>query len=127
MKNYFSKEELACKHCLAQGKSVDDSYFFDGEFIELLNRIRADCGFALPVSSGYRCARHPIEAAKKRPGAHSSGRAVDIAVSGNLAYKLISVAIAHGVPRIGVNQKGDSRFIHLDWDVTLPGPTVWSY
>jgi zinc D-Ala-D-Ala carboxypeptidase len=117
--NYFSEKELACQHC--------GEYKFDAEFLELLNHIRADCGFPLPVSSGYRCTRHPIEAAKRHPGAHSSGRAVDIAVSGNLAHKLVSVATAHGVPRIGVNQKGDIRFIHLDWDVTLPGPTIWSY
>lgn len=117
--NYFSEKELACQHC---GENK-----FDPEFLELLNHIRVDCGFPLPVTSGYRCPQHPIEAAKKNPGAHSSGRAVDIAVSGNRAYKLLQVALSAGVPRIGVNQKGDSKFIHLDWDSKLPTPTIWSY
>ena len=121
--NYFSKEELSCRHC--------GEYKFDEGFLELLNGIREECGFPLPVTSGYRCPKHPIEAAKKRPGAHSSGRAVDIKVSGERAHKLVSVALAMGVPRIGVKQKSGSeiydRFIHLDWDITLPGPAIWSY
>ena len=40
---------------------------------------------------------------------------------------LREVALKHGVPRIGVNQRGDSRFIHLDIDSSLQTPTIWSY
>lgn len=117
--SYFSEKELSCQHC--------GEYKFDSEFLELLNRIRVDCGFPLPVSSGYRCPEHPIEAAKSVAGAHSSGKAVDIGVSGREAHKLLKVAMSAGVPRIGVNQKGGSRFIHLDWDGSLPTPSIWSY
>ena len=45
------------------------------------------------------------------------------------AFKVIEVALKHGVKRIGVAQKGDvgSRFIHLDMDETRASPRVWSY
>jgi len=117
--NYFSKDELKCKHC--------GEYKFNEDFLGLLNSIRSDCGFPLPVSSGYRCPNHPIEASKKRAGAHTTGMAVDIVVSHERAHKLLQVALEHGIPRIGVNQKGNERFIHLDWDMSLPHPTIWSY
>jgi len=110
--NYFSEDELRCK-CGC------DVYLFDESALSILNSIRHDCGFPLPVSSGYRC--------KSKPGAHTTGKAVDLAVSRGLAHTVLRVAFAHGVPRIGVNQKGDSRFIHLDWCDDCPNPTVWSY
>jgi len=95
-----------------------------------LTSLREDWGQPMVVNSAYRCPNHPIEARKARPGAHASGRAVDIAVRGEDAYKLLLVALGHGFTGIGVNQKGDSRFIHLD-DLTEEDgkyrPTIWSY
>ena len=79
------------------------------------------------ISSGYRCPSHPIEAKKPMPGTHSLGVAVDVAVSYEDAYELIAIAMAHGIKRIGVNQKGSGRFIHLDSSTKHPSPTVWSY
>jgi len=117
---YFSDDELRCKCGCGEMK-------FDEDFRGILDSIRADCGFALPVSSGYRCPAHPIEAAKPAAGSHTTGRAVDIAVSRHLAHTLLRVALEHQVPRIGVSQKGDDRFIHLDWDLSRPWPTIWSY
>ena len=121
--NYFSEKELACTHC---GK-----YKFDEEFLELLNRIREECGFPLPVTSGYRCPNHPLNlekiAAGKPLGAHAQGLAVDIAVAYSKSHTLLKVALEHGVLRVGIQQKGDRRFIHLDCDSTLPSPTIWSY
>ena len=121
--NYFSEKELSCTHC--------GVYKFDEAFLELLNQIREDCGFPLPVTSGYRCPNHPLNvekaAAGKPLGAHSKGLAVDLGVSYSSAHKLLEVACAHGIPRIGINQKGDSRFIHLDYDLSLPNPALWSY
>jgi hypothetical protein len=127
--SYFSKRELACKHCLKMGKTTEEAYYFEEDFRTTLDRIRSDCGFALVVTSGYRCHDHPIEKAKLKPGAHSTGRAVDLAVSYDKAHKLLEVALAHGVKRIGVNQKGpfSERFIHLDDADLSPAPTIWSY
>lgn len=121
--NYFSDDELRCSCC---GELV-----FDEAFRALLNRIRDDFARPMRITSGYRCPSHPIEARKiasgGNAGTHSLGVAVDVAVSYGDAYELISIAIAHGIKRIGVNQKGSGRFIHLDSSTEHPSPTVWSY
>ena len=123
MSKYFSEDELACQHC--------GEYHFDEGFLAKLDAIREECGFPFPVSSGFRCVEHPIEARKieqgKPRGAHTYGKAIDIAVTGERAIKLLEVAIRHGVKRIGVNQKGSGRFIHLDGCDELPNPVIWSY
>jgi len=95
-----------------------------------LEAIRKKCGFPFTITSAYRDPTHPIEAKKSKPGAHASGRAIDIAVRGDKALKLIRVAFEFGITGIGVQQKGGGRFIHLD-DLGLSEgfarPNIWSY
>jgi len=120
--NYFTPKELRCQHTGNDG--IEDS------FLSKLNAIRHECDFPFTVTSGYRAPEHPIEAKKSAPGAHASGRAVDIGVRGAQALRLIEVAVKHGMTGIGVQQKGGSRFIHLDdieADDRFPRPTIWSY
>ena len=118
--NYFTQEELACKHC---GKNN-----FNEEFLKILNGIRAECNFPFIITSAYRCPEHPIEKDKLLPGAHSTGKAVDIAVSGEKALKVLEIALKYDIIRIGINQKGNKRFIHLDVaDDEFPSPAIWSY
>ena len=117
----FGEDEFRCKH---SGQCV-----MVPEFMARLQRLRIAYGRPMTVTSGYRHPTHPIEAAKAAPGAHSTGRAVDIAVQGADAVRLIALAIAEGFTGIGVQQKGSGRFIHLD-DLpsgAFPRPTVWSY
>lgn len=99
-------------------------------FMNRMQALRSDYGKPMRVSSGYRSERHSIEAAKERPGAHTTGRACDIAVSGGDALHLIALAVKHGFTGIGVQQKGSGRFIHLD-DIEhtahRPRPWIWSY
>ena len=116
---FFIKTEFDCSHT---GDNEMKQVFIDN-----LNVLRENYGKAMLISSGYRSPEHPIEAAKERVGAHTTGKAVDIGVSRKDAYRLIHVALQHGCPRIGVNQRGDSRFLHLDWDYERPYPTIWSY
>lgn len=118
---YFSDDELKCTHC--------GGLVFDEDFRRTLDHIRRDMGCPLPVSSGYRCPDHPIEVVKDSPGAHCSGKAVDIQVSGEKALLLLEVALSHDIQRIGIHQKGDhsQRFIHLDVDTDLPSPAIWTY
>lgn len=118
MSKYFTKQELACQHCGEVG--------FKDENLELLDKIRESCGFPFIVTSGYRCSAHPIEKQKASPGEHASGDAVDIACRGADALKLIYVAQNYGIKRIGVAQKGSSRFIHIGFDLTRPD-AIWSY
>lgn len=120
---YFTEDEMRCQcGCHESG--------MNSEFMEKLTSLRADWSQPMVITSAYRCPEHPIEAKKDKPGAHTSGRAVDIAVSREDAYKLLCVALGHGFTGIGVNQKGSSRFLHID-DLTpeegWPRPTIWSY
>lgn len=118
---YFTENELKCSHT---GECK-----MDEDFMKVLDEIREECGFAFVITSGYRSPKHPIEAKKSRPGAHASGKAVDILVHMEQAYKVVEVALRFGIKRIGVSQKGDvgARFIHLDMDETRAAPRIWSY
>ena len=117
--SYFSDEEFLCQHCGEKG--------IREEIVDRLNAMREDCGFPFVISSGYRCSNHPIEARKSKPGAHAAGYAADISVRNGYALAVIKSAMQNGIDRIGINQKGDGRFIHVDVDPDRPSPAVWSY
>lgn len=123
----FSRSEFACQHC---GRAE-----MDEDFMWRLQDLREAYGKPMRVTSGYRCPQHPIESGKKSLGAHTTGRAVDIGVTRGDAYSLLRLAIRMGFTGIGVQQKGEGRFLHLD-DITakedfdgkkFPRPTIWSY
>jgi zinc D-Ala-D-Ala carboxypeptidase len=118
----FREIEFRCRHTgLCE---------MDADFMARLQELRTAVGRPLVITSGYRHPTHPIEAQKRTSGAHTYGRAVDIAAHGPFALRLITTAIEFGFTGIGVAQKGDARFIHLD-DLTaadnFPRPTIWSY
>lgn len=118
--NNFTREEFACK-CGCETNEIKD------ETIDFAQELRDSCGFALSVSSGYRCLNHPVEAKKSKPGTHPKGLAVDFAVSHAKARTLISKAVANPkLKGLGINQKGAGRFIHVDIG---PGREnlVWTY
>lgn len=117
----FSEAELRCKHSGLCEMHPD--------FMKRLQSLRGAFNRPMVITSGYRHPTHPVEAAKKgMVGAHTFGRAVDVAIQGPDALRLVQLALAYGFTGIGVAQKGPSRFIHLD-DVTtgLPRPNIWSY
>ena len=120
---YFTKDEMRCQ-CGCRQDGMSDT------FMKKLTALRAEWGKPMVVNSAYRCTQHPIEARKAKPGAHATGRAVDIAVQGDEARRLLHLAISHGFTGIGVQQKGGGRFLHFD-DLTaedgMPRPTIWSY
>ena len=100
----------------------------------LLSTIRGDS--PLTVTSWHRAAAHPIEAAKQRPGPHTTGLAADILLSRNRAYHAIREATLFADLQnirlgLGVAQKGGVRFLHIDFayhaDARFFRPTVWSY
>ena len=99
--------------------------------MDRMQLLRDYCGLPLTITSGYRSPLHSIEAAKAAPGTHSMGRAVDIACSGIQAFKILTEALAVGFTGIGVKQKGEHRFLHLDdlkpGEHTAPRPAIWSY
>lgn len=116
----FTESELSCSCC---GEANPNLEFV--ELMDIVQDMRDELGFALPISSAYRCESHPIEAKKSKPGMHNIA-AVDIKVSGDKAHKVLDLALKKGFTGIGVNQKGsmNQRFIHLD---LRDHKTVWSY
>jgi zinc D-Ala-D-Ala carboxypeptidase len=117
----FSHKEMACSHC-------GDCYI-NSAMMDNLQDIRNKSG-PLTVTSGYRCPHHRVEVAKDRPGAHTFGKAVDIAVDREKAYRVLKLAYDAGFQGIGVKQHGEGRFLHLDTmtkDDGFPRPTLFSY
>ena len=119
----FAHRELAC--------SETGECEMDEAFMDRLQLLRNHYGHALRITSGYRSPAHSIEAAKKAPGPHAKGRAVDIACAGVDAYDILAEALVCGFTGIGVKQKGEHRFLHLDdlayGEHTVPRPSIWSY
>ena len=119
----FAHRELAC--------SETGECEMDEAFMDRLQLLRNHYGHALRITSGYRSPAHSIEAAKKTPGTHAKGRAVDIACAGVDAYDILADALVCGFTGIGVKQKGEHRFLHLDdlgpGEYSVPRPSVWSY
>lgn len=120
----FSIDELKCSHT-----GECDMHPL---MMQVLQDIRIEFDKPMFVSSGYRSVSHPVEAMKERPGEHSFGMAVDIICNGQDCLKLISLAQAHGINRIGVHQKGraSGRFLHLGVGDKLTqnfSASIWTY
>ena len=101
------------------------------DFMDKVEILRVRCGFPLPVTSAARCPEYNAKvSATGRSGPHTTGRAIDLAVSGQRALELVRMALASDFTGLGVNQNGSARFIHLD-DLPnkdgQPRPHLWSY
>lgn len=120
--SYFNESELACPCC---GETA-----YNDETLVKLNALRHECGFPFIVSSAYRCRSYNNR--KGYTQTHATGHAIDIVVSHDRAYEVLTKARQFGFTGIGVSQKGEpsKRFIHLDDlpnAVGRPRPHVWSY
>lgn len=120
---HFTEAEMRCK---GSGRSAMDPAFMDR-----LEALRQAFGRPMSITSGYRAPDYNAKVSASGPdGPHTTGRAVDVAVSGADALALVGLAIAQGFTGVGVCQKGGSRFIHLD-DLPPggrhPRPAIWSY
>lgn len=117
----FPEQEMACR-C---GCGLLPRH----SFMLWLTGVRVEANFPFIISSGARCAFHNRRVSKSgRSGPHVLLLAGDIVVAGPRAYRLIEIAIKHGVMGIGIMQKGDwnTRFIHLDM-IPRTEPLIWSY
>lgn len=122
----FTYAELRCRcgQCDSTGREMDPV------FMALLQRLRQVYGKALPLTSAYRCPNHPVERNKAVPGEHTLGLSVDVQCRGADALKILHLALNLGFIRIGVSQKGATRFLHLGLapeSGRLPSPMIWSY
>ncbi len=119
---HSSAKEMACR---ASGALVVDT-----GLMEALEALRAAVGRPLPVTSGYRSPAHNAAVSETGlAGPHTTGLAVDLGVSGDLAFAVVKAALILGFTGIGVSQRGpfEKRFVHLDRLTAGPRPAIWSY
>lgn len=101
----------------------------DEDFMDALLALRRACDFPFIITSaGRNPTYNDIVSNTGLTGPHTE-MAVDIAISGERAFILLSKAASYGFTGIGVKQKGPhgKRFIHLDKLMTGSRPWVWSY
>lgn len=128
MMRYFTYEEFNQKGLPGSGLQ-----FMDSDFLKYLDALRHKCGFPFVITSGYRSPEYNARVSSTGlKGAHTTGKAADIAVSRQNAYKLLEMAFQiECFTGIGIKQKGEDRFIHLDILTEEDGfslrPTIWSY
>ena len=115
----FTRAEFGCR-CGCDTNEISD------DLIDYAQDIRDECGFPLPVTSGYRCPNHKIERSKKQPGTHAKGLAVDFGISGAQARIVARIALVKSRGGVGINQKGIARFIHVDIGKDRTG-NFWTY
>lgn len=125
MTSHFTKAELQCRCGCGMLPEKD--------FMDKVEALRLVANFPFRVTSAARCASYNAKVSSTgATGPHTTGRAIDIAVRGKQAFELIRLALELrlGFTGIGVQQKGQFRFVHLD-DLpntpTSPRPTIWSY
>ena len=117
---YFDLHELSCS-CCGDMAMVD-------EFMAKVVAMRRELGFPFVVTSAYRCPEHNNQVSTTgADGPHTTGRALDVAVSYEQAHRFLKSALEYGMMGIGINQRGSSRFIHIDDLKTAGRPRVWSY
>ena len=123
---YFAASEFMCKCDACEYPGMDAG------LVNALDRMRAQLGAPIRITSGYRCPAHNAAVSSTgADGPHTTGMAVDISCYGELAHKLICEATVWGFSGIGIAQKGarERRFIHLDVITAADAlrPWIWSY
>ena len=103
----------------------------DPVFMEEVEKLREALGYPIRVSSVYRCPDYNSQfSSTGSMGPHTTGKALDILVSGRNAHELIKSALKHGFTGIGISQNGphSKRFSHLDkMDDLSKRPWIWSH
>ena len=125
---YFDYSEFDQEGLAGSGKR-----YMCSKFLDQLDELRDRYGQPIIITSGYRSPEYNNKVSSTGlTGAHTTGKAVDIAVSRQDAYKLLQIVFDMGVfTGVGIQQKGSGRFIHLDTlsanDPRIIRPTIWSY
>jgi len=119
-RNYFTEKELSCPCCGVNG--------FNPITLKKFNALRRFLDFSMPMNSGYRCRAY--NTLKGYTQTHATGQAGDIACTHKQAVLINIHHSVFGFTGIGIQQKGNGRFVHLDDLDEAPGrprPHIWSY
>jgi uncharacterized protein YcbK (DUF882 family) len=126
---HFKPAEFACR-C---GECGSDGNEMNLDFVDSLDQLRERLGYPMTITSGYRCpAYNERISTTGKDGPHTTGRAADVLISGEQAFRLVQQCSLGGwMSGIGIKQKGphEKRFIHLD-DLAGPDhprPRIWTY
>jgi len=118
----FTVEELTCRCGCGQMK-------MDPGFMAHLETLRLVFGEPMTVTSGYRCPAHNASVSSTGDGGpHTTGKAVDIQISGVAAARLARMAMNMNFRGIGLRQHGPvgQRIVHLD-EILRPEQIIWTY
>ena len=135
----FPRRELECK--CGCGRSA-----MNHDYMNRIQRARTLVGFAVPLTSAYRCPNHDRVVGGTGSGPHTLGRATDVNLWGIQLLIWILALMVVGIFRlpnwkgrkgwggIGLMQKSGSprrkRFIHADNlrpDERHGRPGIWTY
>ncbi len=115
---YFNVSEFDSPDELGSGEKMSS------ELLEILDGMRDEAGFSFRITSGYRSKAHNKKVGGVEGSSHRKGLAVDIlCVDSRKRFKIIELAIAYGITRIGIRKD----FIHLDIDDDKAPSVVWLY
>lgn len=107
MSEHFSKDEFKCK-CGCGGLKVDLN------LIVLLEKLRAEVGQPIHVSSGYRCPKHNAAVGGATNSYHMKGMAADITIPNHSPSDIARLARKLGFGGIGTYIHGGNYFCHVD-------------
>ena len=120
---HFKVKELQCRCCGEMGMHDD--------MLRVLEEIRTEMKRPLYLTSAFRCREHNNKISQVKNGPHTTGKAVDILISGADCLRLLDIARKHGVSGVGLAQRGEHkrRYCHIDIlsPDEAPRPAVWTY
>ena len=95
------------------------------ELVDILDKMREECGFAFNISSGFRTKAENDELIDAvGNSSHLTALASDVLYNNdNQKFKMVSSAIKNGITRIGIAK----TFLHFDIDKTKPQNVIWDY
>lgn len=129
MSKYFgpANEEFRCRGWNPDGTRHDCGLnTIDPAMVGICDKVRAELGIPLVISSGSRCAAHNADVGGAPHSAHLTGpdgksHAVDIICNNDILRAKLHAAFARrGIQRFEVS----NRHIHVDDAWYLPGPLL---
>ena len=106
--SYFRREEFRCRCGKCGGFPAEPQE----ALVRLADRVRANFGAPVTVSSGVRCPRHNQAVGGVSNSRHLSGQAMDFSVRGVSAAKVLSYVQA--LPGVRYAYAIDSNFVHME-------------
>lgn len=103
----------------------------DESFLSRLDMLRYRYNQPIILNSAYRCPSHNKSVGGVSDSPHTQGLGVDIRCDRQNAYTLLKYIMMMQFSGVGISQKGDSRFIHIDDQIENSKGTrpcwLWSY